>query len=61
MVVFASLFAIAAFAFDMPVHNGDTGQLATKAQTASGLLFIGGVGSIFLALGVFIRRSSCFK
>ncbi|NBW76563.1 MAG: hypothetical protein EBR34_12305 [Sphingomonadaceae bacterium] len=57
IVVFASLFAFAVFVFDMPVHNGDTGRLATKAETASGLLMIGGVGSIFVVLGVLIRRS----
>jgi hypothetical protein len=57
IVVFASVFAIAAFVFDMPVHYGDTGRLATKAETASVLLFIGGVASVFMALGVLIRRS----
>lgn len=57
IVVFVSVFAIAAFVFDVPVHNRDAGRLATKAETASVLLFIGGGASIFIALGVLILRS----
>lgn len=57
IVLFVSLFAIAALVFDMPVQNGDAGRVATKAETASVLLFIGGVASIFVTLGVLIRRS----
>jgi hypothetical protein len=56
-VVFVCLFAIAAFFFDMPVHHGETGQLATKDETAWALLLISVVGSIFVATGVLIGRN----
>lgn len=57
IMLFVLLFAIAALVFNMPVQNGDAGRAATKAETALALLFIGGVASIFVTLGVLIRRN----
>lgn len=57
IVVVTALSAVAVFIFDMPMQNSDAGRSATKAETASTFFVIGGCGSIFVVLGVLIRRS----
>jgi hypothetical protein len=48
--------AIAHYGFGVPVHDRNTGQLSTPADTLSSMLIIGGGMALFLVLGVLLHR-----
>lgn len=56
-VAFASSIALAVFVFGMPSNNIDSGREATQVETATSLLMVGGAASVFLVLGLLIRRN----
>lgn len=56
LVVFIGVMAVAHYAYDVPVHDKNTKQLAKPDEILSGLLFIGGGGALFVVLGIVLYR-----
>lgn len=55
-LAFIGAMAIAHYAFEMPVHDRNTGQLSTPGNTLSTMLIIGGGMALFLVLGIMLHR-----
>lgn len=56
VVVFISAMAVAHYVYGMPVHNNNTGELATPTEVLSALSVIGGGGALFLLAGFLLYR-----
>ena len=56
LVVFIGAMAVGHYVYGVPVHNNNTGELATPSEVLSGLLVIGGGGALFVILGFALYR-----
>lgn len=56
MVVFVSAMAVAHYVYGMPVHDGNTGESSTPANTLSIFMLLGGGGAFFLVMGILLNR-----
>jgi hypothetical protein len=48
--------AVAHYVYGMPVHDENTGQLSTPANTLMLFLLIGGGGAVFVVMGILLHR-----
>ena len=56
VVVFISAMAVAHYVYGMPVHDRNTGELSTSANTLLTFVLIGGGGAFFVLMGVLLHR-----
>ncbi len=56
VVIFILAMAVAHYGYGMPMHDRDTGHLATPTKTLLIFLIIGGGGGLFFGLGVILYR-----
>ena len=56
MVVFISAMAVAHYVYGMPVHDRNTGESSTPANTLSIFMLLGGGGAFFLVMGILLHR-----
>lgn len=55
-VVFVSAFAVAHYVYGVPVHDRNTGELSTAANTLMMCLLLGGGGLLFFVMGILLLR-----
>ena len=55
-VVFVSAMAVAHYVYGVPVHDRNTGELSTAANTLMMLLLLGGGGLLFFVMGILLLR-----
>jgi hypothetical protein len=53
-ILFVGGIAIGDYAFDMPVHDRNTGELATSSEAMTNLLIVGGGMATFLVMGILL-------
>lgn len=56
MVVFVSAMAVAHYVYGMPVHDRNTGESSTPANTLFIFMLLGGGGAFFLVMGILLNR-----
>lgn len=56
LVTFIIAMAVGHYVYGVPVHNGNTGQLATSTEIATSLMVIGGGGALFVVIGALLYR-----
>ena len=56
VVVFISVMAVAHYVYGMPVHDRNTGEFSTPANTLLTFVLIGGGGALFLVMGILLHR-----
>jgi hypothetical protein len=56
IVVFTGAMAVAHYVYGMPVHDRNTGDLSTPANTLLTFVLIGGGGALFLVMGILLYR-----
>lgn len=55
-VAFIGAMAVAHYVYGVPVHDRNTGELSTPANTLKIFTLIGGGAALFLVLGVLLHR-----
>jgi hypothetical protein len=56
VVVFIIAIAVAHYVYGMPMHDRNTGELSTPANTLMMLLLIGSGGALFVGMGIVLYR-----
>lgn len=56
MSVFICAMAVAHYVYGVPVHDGNTGDLLTPADTLLMFVLIGGTGVFFFVMGILLHR-----